>query len=103
LQQTVRRGDTPCTSECSARDPDVTGEARIIPGTAERYAGSYATTTLRPDLELRDPDAPSGPTHIAPVGDIDGDGFSDLALRMEIPYSARMYIKYGGPLRSSIR
>jgi hypothetical protein len=104
LQQTVRRGDTPCTSDCSsAEDPDWTGEARIIPGTAERYAGSYATTTLRPDLELRDPDAPSGPTHITPVGDIDGDGFSDLALRMEIPHGARMYIKYGGLLPSPLR
>jgi hypothetical protein len=103
LQQKVLRGDTPCLDCFSDGNPLWTGEARIIPGTAERYAGSYATTTLRPDLELRDPDAPSGPTHIAPLGDIDGDGFSDLALRMETPHSARMYIKYGGPLRSTLR
>jgi len=102
FRQSVRRGDEPCSECWYSDDPLWTGEARIIPGTSQRYSGSYATTTLRPDLALRDPEAPTGPTGFAPLGDIDADGFSDLLVVMGVPHSSRSYIKYGGPLNNPI-
>jgi hypothetical protein len=80
--------------------PDVQGphlvanEVRMIPGSSQRYQGSYSINTFRPDL---DPEQISLPLTVQPIGDVDGDGRADLLLGFPGgPLGVR--IKYGAPL-----
>lgn len=71
-------------------------EARVLPGRAERYIGQFVSgVELEGNQASELPAEPSDhPDFVFPLGDIDGDGFSDLGFRaLDAPH-----IKFGGPL-----
>lgn len=75
-----------------------TGEARIIPGSGERYSGRYAP----PGIGRRADGTTAG--SFVPLGDVDGDGLTDLAFWVGTQDgNHRQYIKYGGPLAADVR
>lgn len=81
----------------------------MIPGTAQRYAGDYATTELRPELRALDVGELGGPYAVYPIGDLDGDGFGDVYLTLaayqtepSAGFGYRSFIKYGGALTGVI-
>jgi hypothetical protein len=104
LGQHLRRSDEPITKDGREDEARWRAEARVILGASERYSGSYSTNPLRSDLPPRDVSELGGPNDVYPVGDIDGDGFTDVQLLM-LSYDAASYsfdyqgfIKYGGDL-----
>jgi hypothetical protein len=83
-------------------------EARLIPGTVERFAGSYHLVE-RIDTAPRDEGQLGLPWGVYPVGDLDGDGFADVRVRMsnldpdpDADDWSGWFIKYGAPLVSDI-
>jgi hypothetical protein len=114
LWQRVRRGELPMTpttaDEFVPYEAVWRGEARVIPGTAQRYAGDYATNEFRPELRALDVGELGGPYGVYPIGDLDGDGSGDVQLTLAryqidryVPGSNyQSFIKYGGPLTAPI-
>jgi hypothetical protein len=106
LQRRVRRGDEPIDASYEAV---WRGEARVIPGTAQRYAGDYAAPLVRPELSVLEVGELGGPYGVYPIGDLDGDGFGDVQLTLApyqteivVPRDFRSFIKYGGSLAAAI-
>jgi hypothetical protein len=113
LWQRVRRDAVPgvpaSAAEVTAYQAVWRGEARVIPGAAQRYAGDYATTEFRPELRALDVGELGGPYSVYPIGDLDGDGFGDVQLALA-PYQTdvavrvdyQTFIKYGGAFTAVI-
>jgi hypothetical protein len=81
-------------------------EARLIPGTAERFVGPY-DIVARINVGPREEGQFGSPAAVYSIGDVDGDGFGDARLSLTgLPsdsIGAGWFIKYGGPLASDIR